>query len=183
MFYHTFQYQAKSWKRSRRVVAKVEWHLGELFSRVGFIVTNLTWWSKRVVRFYNGRAQQSNGSRRARTPSNGRSFPAGRSKTTAVKPIRLDWCAGYEVSELVQRLPRLVDLKSPSTDIRCTAWQRGNQCTRLFMNLGENPINVTINGNPFNLAPGKVHQQTEKAPETRIYQMNYSVGAQFAPDI
>jgi hypothetical protein len=55
VFYHSFQYQAKSWQRSRRVVAKVEWHRGELFPRVGFIVTNLTWRSKRVVRFYNGR--------------------------------------------------------------------------------------------------------------------------------
>jgi hypothetical protein len=55
VFYHSFQYQAKSWQRSRRVVAKIEWHRGELFPRVGFIVTNLTWRSKRVVRFYNGR--------------------------------------------------------------------------------------------------------------------------------
>ena len=41
------------------MVAKIEWHQGELFPRVGFIVTNLTWRS-RVVRFYNGRgmAQQ-----------------------------------------------------------------------------------------------------------------------------
>ena len=37
------------------MIAKVEWHQGELFPRVGFIVTNLTWRSKRVVRFYNGR--------------------------------------------------------------------------------------------------------------------------------
>ena len=36
-------------------MAKVEWHQGELFPRVGFLVTNLTWRSKRVVRFYNGR--------------------------------------------------------------------------------------------------------------------------------
>jgi Transposase DDE domain group 1 len=55
VFFHSFQYQAKSWQRSRRVVAKIEWHRGELFPRVGFIVTNLTWRSKRVVRFYNGR--------------------------------------------------------------------------------------------------------------------------------
>jgi hypothetical protein len=55
VFYHSFQYQAKSWQRSRRVVAKIEWHRGELFPRVGFIVTNLTWRSNRVVRFYNGR--------------------------------------------------------------------------------------------------------------------------------
>ena len=55
VFYHSFQYQAKSWQRARRVVAKVEWHAGELFPRVGFIVTNLTKHSKNVVKFYNGR--------------------------------------------------------------------------------------------------------------------------------
>jgi len=55
VFYHSFQYQAKSWQSSRRVVAKVEWHAGELFARVGFIVTNLNQRSKNVVKFYNGR--------------------------------------------------------------------------------------------------------------------------------
>jgi len=55
VLYHSFQYQAGSWKRSRRVVAKVEWHAGELFPRVGFIVTNLPWRMDRVVRFYNKR--------------------------------------------------------------------------------------------------------------------------------
>jgi Transposase DDE domain group 1 len=38
-FYKSFRYQASSWTRPRRVVAKVEWHPGELFARVGFIVT------------------------------------------------------------------------------------------------------------------------------------------------
>ena len=55
VFYHSFQYQAKSWQHSRRVVAKDEWHAGELFPRVGFIVTNLNKHSKNVVKFYNGR--------------------------------------------------------------------------------------------------------------------------------
>jgi hypothetical protein len=55
VFYHSFQYQAKSWQQARRVVAKVEWHRGELFARVGFIVTNLSQRSKNVVKFYNGR--------------------------------------------------------------------------------------------------------------------------------
>jgi Transposase DDE domain group 1 len=55
VFYHSFRYQAKSWQRQRRVVAKVEWHAGELFPRVGFIVTNLTKHSQNVVKFYNGR--------------------------------------------------------------------------------------------------------------------------------
>ncbi len=48
-------YQAQSWNKPRRVVAKVEWHYGELFPRIGFIVTNLNWHSKSVVRFYNKR--------------------------------------------------------------------------------------------------------------------------------
>ena len=51
----SFRYQATGWTRPRRVVAKVEWHQGELYPRVGFIVTNLTRPSKRVVKFYNGR--------------------------------------------------------------------------------------------------------------------------------
>jgi hypothetical protein len=39
----------------RRVVAKVEWHRGELFPRVEFIVTNLRRSARRVVAFDNGR--------------------------------------------------------------------------------------------------------------------------------
>jgi hypothetical protein len=37
------------------VVAKIEWHAGELFPRIGFIVTNLRWKSSNVVKFYNKR--------------------------------------------------------------------------------------------------------------------------------
>ena len=39
--FNSFLYQAASWTMTRRVVAKVEFHSGELFARVGFIVTNL----------------------------------------------------------------------------------------------------------------------------------------------
>ena len=53
--YKGFLYQAASWSKARRVVAKVEHHQGELFPRVGFIVTNLTLPSRAVVRFYNKR--------------------------------------------------------------------------------------------------------------------------------
>ena len=55
VLYHSFMYQAGSLDRERRVVVKIEWHQGELFPRVGFIVTNLPWRNKRVVRFYNQR--------------------------------------------------------------------------------------------------------------------------------
>jgi hypothetical protein len=39
--YANFIYQAGSWTKPRRVVAKLEWHPGELYLRVGFIVTNM----------------------------------------------------------------------------------------------------------------------------------------------
>lgn len=55
VWYADFQYQAKSWDRARRVIAKLEWHAGELFPRIGFIVTNLRRRAKAVVRFYNQR--------------------------------------------------------------------------------------------------------------------------------
>jgi len=55
ILHHSFRYQAASWEIPRRVVAKIEWHAGELFPRVGFIVTNLRWKSSNVVRFYNKR--------------------------------------------------------------------------------------------------------------------------------
>jgi hypothetical protein len=53
--YKSFLYQAASWTMARRVVAKVEFHCGELFPRVGFIVTNLALDNRAVVRFYNKR--------------------------------------------------------------------------------------------------------------------------------
>jgi hypothetical protein len=53
--YKSFLYQAASWTTARRVVAKVEFHCGELFPRVGFIVTSLAVSSRAVVRFYNKR--------------------------------------------------------------------------------------------------------------------------------
>ena len=55
ILYDDFWYHAGSWDRARRVVAKVEWQRGELFPRVGFIVTNMTAGPEGVVQFYNGR--------------------------------------------------------------------------------------------------------------------------------
>jgi Transposase DDE domain group 1 len=54
-FYANFSYQAASWSKPRRVIAKVEWHPGELVPRVGFIVTNMSRPAERVVAFYNKR--------------------------------------------------------------------------------------------------------------------------------
>ena len=54
-YFASFSYQAQTWDKARRVVAKVEWHPGELYPRVGFIVTNLSRPAERVVAFYNRR--------------------------------------------------------------------------------------------------------------------------------
>jgi Transposase DDE domain group 1 len=52
---HAWRRWGVSRRKARRVVSKVEWHQGELYPRVGFIVTNLARPAKRVVKFYNGR--------------------------------------------------------------------------------------------------------------------------------
>ena len=54
-FYEDFEYQAASWDKPRRVIAKIEWHPGELFPRMGFIVTNLPMEPDCVAQFYNQR--------------------------------------------------------------------------------------------------------------------------------
>jgi hypothetical protein len=54
-FYADFEYQAASWDKERRVIAKIEWHPGELLPRVSLIVTNLPMEPAWVVRFYNQR--------------------------------------------------------------------------------------------------------------------------------
>ena len=71
--YDDFWYQAGSWNRARRVVAKVEWHRGELFPRVGFIVTNMSAGPEGVVRFlqwsWDSRAVDQGGEVRAELDS------------------------------------------------------------------------------------------------------------------
>jgi len=54
-FHANFSYQAGTWTKPRRVIAKVEWHPDELYPRVGFIVTNMSRPAERVVAFYNKR--------------------------------------------------------------------------------------------------------------------------------
>jgi hypothetical protein len=48
-------YQAGSWAKPRRVVAKVEWHPGEQYPGVGFLVNNLARPAVNVVAFDNKR--------------------------------------------------------------------------------------------------------------------------------
>jgi hypothetical protein len=54
------QDQAKSWHKPRRVVAKIEWHRGELLPRIGFVVTNSRLPAGKVIKIYNGRGDVEN---------------------------------------------------------------------------------------------------------------------------
>jgi hypothetical protein len=54
-FHANFSYQVGTWTKPRRVIAKVEWHPGALYPRVGCIVTNMSRPAERVVAFYNKR--------------------------------------------------------------------------------------------------------------------------------
>jgi hypothetical protein len=55
VLYHSFRYQAAGWDIPRRVAAKIEWYAGELFPKIGFIVTNLRWKSSNADKFYSKR--------------------------------------------------------------------------------------------------------------------------------
>ena len=55
VWYQSLRYPAASWKTARRIVAKIAFHRGELFPRVGCIVSNLETDRRAVVRFYTKR--------------------------------------------------------------------------------------------------------------------------------
>ena len=98
-FHANFSYQAGSWSRKRRVVAKVEWHPGELYPRVGFIVTNLTppapsGSSPSTI----SAARPSNGSRRARTRSSGPGCRAERWRPTPCGSSFMPWPTTWPTS-------------------------------------------------------------------------------------
>jgi len=54
------RYRAQTWDRERRVVAKIERYDGELFPRIGFIVTNSKLPAGKVVKVYNRRCDVEN---------------------------------------------------------------------------------------------------------------------------
>ena len=103
----SFHYQAKGWTRARRVVAKVEWHQGELYPRVGFIVTNLNRPHRAggqvLQRPRDGRAVDQ---ARARTRSAGRGCPAMPSGTTRCGSSSTRWPTTWPTSCAPWRCPR-----------------------------------------------------------------------------
>ena len=81
-FFEDFQYQAGSRDKPRRVIARIEWHPGALFPRVGFIVTNLPMEPEEVTRFYNRRGTARQHIKKGKYASAGRGCRASGSATT-----------------------------------------------------------------------------------------------------
>jgi len=102
VWYHDFRYQAGSWDKPRRVVAKIKHHKGELFPRVGFIVTNLRRKPWQVVKFYNGRGTAEQWIKEGKNAVKWTTCPAMTSWTTRsasnCSPWRTTWatsCVGW----------------------------------------------------------------------------------------
>jgi hypothetical protein len=113
--YRSFQYRAASWDRPRRVIAKVEHHLGELFPRVGFIVTTLTGTNRAVVqRARDGGAVDQKG--QDRDPLDAALLPPVPSQRGAVAPRghRLQPRQSLATAGLAARHPEL-DADEPAT--------------------------------------------------------------------
>jgi len=116
-FHASFGYQAGSWSRKRRVVAKVEWHPGELYPRVGFIVTNLTRPANRIVAFYNQRGTAEQWIKEGKNAVKWTRLSCGTMKANAVR-LQLHALA-YNLSNFLRTLALPEEMESWSlTTIR-----------------------------------------------------------------
>ena len=107
--YRSFQYQAASWTKARRIVAKVEHHQGELFPRVGFIVTNMSLPSRSIVRFYNKRGTAEQWIKEGKQATNWTRLSCHRFRANEVR-LQLSVLA-YNLGNLWRRLvlPKRID--------------------------------------------------------------------------
>ena len=108
--YRSFQYQATSWKRPRRVIAKVEHHLGELFPRVGFIVTTLTATNRAIVRFYNQRGTAEQWTKERKEATHWTRLSCHRFRTNEVR--LLPGVIAYNLGNLPRRLVLPIAIQS-----------------------------------------------------------------------
>ena len=116
--YANFTHQAASWSRKRRVVAKVEWHPGELYPRVGLLVTNLAGPADRVIAFYN---QRGTAEQWIKEGKNAIKWTRLSCRTMAANAVRLQLHAlAYNLSNFLRTLalpPEAIDNPIPLTGV------------------------------------------------------------------
>jgi hypothetical protein len=130
VWYKSFLYQAASWTKARRVVAKAEFHAGELFPRVGFIVTNTQLRNRAVVRFYNQRGQAEQWIKEGKLAVKMTRLSCHRFRRNEVR-LWLSLLA-YNVENLWRRLGLpggIRDWSLTSLQQRLIKWTAGEACT------------------------------------------------------
>ena len=73
--YEAFKHNASSSSKLRKLAAKIKWHLGELFAKVGYILTNIPFALKRFSSFTVITAPPSSTSKKTKAASCGPVFP------------------------------------------------------------------------------------------------------------
>jgi hypothetical protein len=127
--YRSFQYQAASWDRPRRVIAKVEHHLGELFPRVGFIVTALTGTNRAVVHFYNQRGTAEQWIKEGKTATHWTRLSCHRFRANEVRLLL--GVMAYNLGNLLRRLVLPVAIQSWSlTSLQKRLFKAGGRLIR-----------------------------------------------------
>src|SRR5712671_6467023 len=127
--YRSLQYQAASWDRPRRVIAKVEHHIGELFPRVGFIVTTLTGTNRAVVHFYNGRGTAEQWIKEGKAATHWTRLSCHRFRANEVRLLL--GVIAYNLGNLLRRLVLPVAIQSWSlTSLQQRLFKTGGRLVR-----------------------------------------------------
>jgi len=127
--YRSFQYQATSWDRPRRVIAKVEHHLGELFPRVGFIVTTLIGTNRAVVHFYNHRGTAEQWIKEGKEATHWTRLSCHRFRANEVRLLL--GVIAYNLGNLLRRLVSAISIQSWSlTSLQQRLFKTGGRLIR-----------------------------------------------------
>jgi hypothetical protein len=141
--YRSFQYQAASSDRPRRVIAKIEHHLGELFPRVGFIVTTLTGTYRAVVRFYNQRGTAEQWIKEGKAATHWTCLSCHRFRANELRLLL--GVIAYNLGNLLRRLVLPVAIQSWSlTSLQQRLFRTGGRLIRharyFILQLAESPL-------------------------------------------
>src|SRR5207245_8785201 len=136
-----------SWDRPRRVIAKVEHHLGELFPRVGFIVTTLTGTNRAVVHFYNQRGTAEQWIKEGKAATHWTRLSCHRFRANEVRLLL--GVIAYNLGNLLRRLVLPVAIQSWSlTSLQQRLFKTGAPLVRharyLTLQLAESYLTVSL---------------------------------------
>ena len=161
--YRSFHYQAASWDRPRRVIAKVEHHLGELFPRVGFIVTTLTGTNRAVVHFYNQRGTAEQWIKEGKEATHWTRLSCHRFRANEVRLLL--GVIAYNLGNLLRRLALPLAIQSWSlTSLQQRLFKTGGRLIRharyFVLQSGRELLDIdSLSANPW------AHRATRVAPD------------------